>query len=73
MRLKMPLPRSQIRMSSAAALKMHGDALGVREDVFLDGNGDVGERVISEQVGGDFHCERLDEAARAGGGEGLDL
>ena len=25
-----------------AALEMHGDALGVRQDVFLDGNGDAG-------------------------------
>lgn len=57
----------------APALDVHGDASGVREDVFLDGNGDAGERVISEQVVGDVHGERLDEAARAGGGEGFDF
>ena len=52
---------------------MHGDALGVRKDVFLDADGDVLQRVISEEVAGDFHGERLDETARAGGGEGLGL
>lgn len=56
-----------------APLEVHGDAFGVRQDVLLDGNGDVDEWVVSEQVTGDVYGERLDEAARAGGGEGFDF
>jgi hypothetical protein len=38
---------------SPPALQMHGDAFRVRQDVFLDGNGDVGERMVSQQMIGD--------------------
>ena len=62
-----------LQPDSPPALQMHGDAFRVRQDVFLDGNGDVGERMVSQQMVGDVGGQRLDEVARAGGGEGLDF
>ena len=35
--------------SQRRALDVHGDALGVRQDVFLDGDGDAAQRVVCQQ------------------------
>lgn len=52
---------------------MDGDAFGVREDVFFDGDGGALERVVGEEHVGDLDGEGFDEGAGFGGGEGLDL
>lgn len=52
---------------------VHGDALGVRKDVLLDGDGDVLEWVVHQEVTGDVGGEGFDEVAGAIGCQSLDL
>ena len=55
------------------AFEVDGDALGFREDVLFEGDGDVAEGMAGEEVVGDFEGERLDEASGFGGGEGAEF
>ena len=63
---------AQSKVVSAFAGEMDGDALGVWQDVFFEGDLDAAERVVGEKPVGSFEGEGFDELARFCGGELLE-
>ena len=60
-------------MRSAAALDVHSDAFGIGQNVFLDADRHLRERVPAQQKIAELGGERFDQFARACCGEFLDL
>ena len=60
-------------MRSAAALDVHGDTFGVGQNVFLDADRHLRERVVAQQKIAELGGECFDQFAWACGGEFLDL